>query len=211
VVFYFEILRFSLLKTAKANKKASLYKNFNSYKHSDNIFWEAGGYDAVVSKRLSVGWAGHGHTDVDVGVWAYGPIAEQVKGDIDNTDIAKSGAKVIGADLAAITSELQAKYIYPMYKTTRDGKLLFPSRPMSDYFGITVAWDAAARSVTLSKDANKVEVNVDSGVITLNGSKSDLMGNADNGKQYLPIEVYNKLTGLNLTWDALSERILLNN
>ncbi|GJM76521.1 hypothetical protein HMSSN036_87370 [Paenibacillus macerans] len=58
-----------------------------------------GGYNAVISKRLLIGWSGHGHSAVDVGVWAYGPIADKVKGQIDNTQIAFAGAEVLGVDL----------------------------------------------------------------------------------------------------------------
>ncbi len=161
-----------------------------------------------MSKRLSVGWTGHGHTGVDVGVWAYGPIADLVKGDIDNTDIAKSGAKVIGVDLNAATQELQAKYLYPMFKVSREGAVLFPVRALATELGATVAWDDAARSAVLTQGSNKFEYNVDSKKLMLNGADSSINAQVDNGSLYMSLDAFNQLTGKNMTWDKLSERIV---
>nr|WP_084224592.1 alkaline phosphatase [Paenibacillus pectinilyticus] len=173
-------------------------------------YGRAGGYNNVVSKRLAIGWTGHGHTGVDVGVWAYGPIAALVKGDVDNTDIAKNGAKVIGADLAAATKELQDKYIYPLFKVTRDNKTLFTARSLAESLGIQVAWDEASRTVTFTKDSQKLSVLVSTGAITVNGTASTWVGNVDNGKLYLPLEAFNQLLGKSFTWDSFNERIVKN-
>lgn len=179
-------------------------------KGDGSSYGRAGGYNAVVSKRLAVGWTGHGHTGVDVGVWAYGPIASLVKGDVDNTDIAKNGAKVIGADLTAVTKELQDKYLYPLFKVTRDNKTLFTAKSLAEALDIQVAWDEATKTVTLSKDSQKLSVLVETGAITENGAASTLVGNVDNGKLYLPLEAFNKLTGKTMTWDSINERIVKN-
>ncbi|WP_135557457.1 alkaline phosphatase [Paenibacillus cymbidii] len=169
----------------------------------------AGGYNAVVSKRLAVGWTGHGHTAVDVGVWAYGPIADLVKGDVDNTDIAKSGAKVIGVDLAAATQELQAKYAYPMFKITREGTVMYPARAMADSFGAAVSWDEATHLATLTKAGVQVTVDVTTAGVNVNGEAAS-KGNVDNGTLYLPLDVLNQLLGTSMRWDAQSERLVLN-
>ncbi|MGG1552668.1 alkaline phosphatase [Paenibacillus ferrarius] len=177
-------------------------------KGDGSSYGRAGGYNAVISKRLAVGWTGHGHTGVDVGVWAYGPIASLVKGDVDNTDIAKSGAKVIGADLAAATKALQDKYLYPMFKVTRDSKTLFTAKSLAETLGAKVEWDEASKLVTLSKDAQKLVVDVTTGAVTVNGAASTIVGQVDNGKLYLAIEAFNQLTGKTLTWDSSNERIV---
>ncbi|UKS30375.1 alkaline phosphatase [Paenibacillus sp. HWE-109] len=179
-------------------------------KGDGSSYGRSGGYNAVISKRLAVGWTGHGHTGVDVGVWAYGPIASLVKGDIDNTDVAKSGAKVIGADLAAATKELQDKYLYPLFKVTRDNKTLFTAKSLAEALDIKVTWDEATKSVVLAKDSQKLTVLVETGAITDNGAASALVGNVDNGKLYLPLDAFTKLTGKSLTWDAVNERIVKN-
>lgn len=169
-----------------------------------------GAYNAVISRRLGIGWTTHTHTAVDVGVWAYGPIANLVKGDIDNTDIAKNGAKVLGVDLIAVTKQLQSKYMYPMFKVSREGTIMYLIRPMVEALGGVIARDVASGMVTLTKDHVHVIVDVTNGDASIAGTDSKWKGTIDNGMMYLPLEVYNKLSGKNMTWDALSERIVLN-
>ncbi|RIX60629.1 alkaline phosphatase [Paenibacillus nanensis] len=167
-----------------------------------------GGYNAVISKRLLVGWSGHGHSAVDVGVWAYGPIAELVSGQIDNTRIATASAEVIGVDLEAATAKLQEKYLYPKFKVARDGEVLYPAKALAEALGAKVAWNEASRTASITQGDNKVEVSLNDGVVVVNGQASDLTSDVDNGKLYLPLEAFNQLTGQHMTWDALSERIV---
>ncbi|OXM85178.1 alkaline phosphatase [Paenibacillus rigui] len=170
---------------------------------------QEGAYNAVVAKRLMVGFTGHGHSAVDVGVWAYGPIADLVKGQIDNTDIARAISKVANVDLDGTTAELQAQYVYPKFKVTREGATLFPARMLSTSLGINVAWDEAAKSVVLSKGDNKVAVNVETAETTWNGAASSFNASMDNGSLWLSLDAFQQLTGKTLAWDALSERISL--
>ncbi|MFD0676619.1 MULTISPECIES: alkaline phosphatase [unclassified Paenibacillus] len=178
-------------------------------KGDGSSYKQEGAYNAVVSKRLLVGWAGHGHSAVDVGVWAYGPIADMVKGNIDNTQIAFAGAKVVGLDLAATSAEMQAKYLYPKFKITREGAVLYPVKALADKLGATVAWDEASHSVKVTKGAQTLTVNVENNSVTLNGKESSLAANLDNGTLYLSLDAFNQLTGMSMKWDALSERLIL--
>ncbi|MCR2805900.1 alkaline phosphatase [Paenibacillus sp. SCIV0701] len=167
-----------------------------------------GGYNAVISKRLLVGWSGHGHSAVDVGVWAYGPIADMVTGQIDNTQIALASAEVIGVDLEAATAKLQEKYLYPKFKVSREGQVLFPAKALAEALGGKVEWNADSRTATITHGDNTVEANIETGAVVLNGTASELASDVDNGKLYLPLEAFNELTGLSMTWDTLSERIV---
>ncbi|SEF50768.1 alkaline phosphatase [Paenibacillus sp. UNC499MF] len=170
---------------------------------------QEGAFNAVMSKRYLVGWSGHGHSAVDVGVWAYGPIAEKVKGQIDNTDIARAVASVAGIDLKAATDKLQSEYAYPKFKVTREGAVLYPARALAETLGAEVKWNGDAREVVLSAGGTSLSVNIDTQAAALNGQASGFKANIDNNVLYLPLEAFNKLTGKNLTWDALSERIKL--
>ncbi len=169
---------------------------------------QEGAYNAVISKRLLVGWSGHGHSAVDVGVWAYGPIADLVKGQIDNTRVATASAEVLGLDLAGTSAALQAKYLYPKFKVARNGEILYPAKALAEALGASVKWDGAARTATISQGSAVISVQLDSGAVTLNGNSAALTSNVDNGKLYLPLEAFNSLTGLKLIWDSLSERIV---
>jgi alkaline phosphatase len=168
-----------------------------------------GAFNAVVSKRLLIGWSGHGHSGVDVGVWAYGPIADAVKGQVDNTDIAKSSAKVIGVDLDAATKELQAKHIYPKFKITRSNEVLYPAKALTEKLGATTVYDDATRTVTLSSEAGKLSVSLDTKAVQWNGAAAFFTADIDNNKLYLPLAAFNQLTGKTMTWDSMSERINL--
>ncbi|MFD7521197.1 alkaline phosphatase [Paenibacillus chitinolyticus] len=170
---------------------------------------QEGAFNAVMSKRYLVGWSGHGHSAVDVGVWAYGPIAEKVKGQIDNTEIARAVASVAGIDLKAATDKLQSEYVYPKFKVTREGAVLYPARALAETLGAQVKWNGDSREVVLSAGGTNLSVNIDTQAAALNGQASGFQANIDNNVLYLPLEAFNKLTGKNLTWDALSERIKL--
>ncbi|ASA24419.1 alkaline phosphatase [Paenibacillus donghaensis] len=166
-----------------------------------------GAYNAVISKRLLVGWSGHGHSAVDVGVWAYGPIADQVKGQVDNTEIATAGAKILGLDLNKRSTELQSKYLYPKFKISRENEVLFPAEALVKALGGAYKGDASTAKLTLGKNA--VELNLSAKTAKLNGKAATYTVDVDNGKLYLPLAAFSQLTGTALKWDALSERIVL--
>jgi alkaline phosphatase len=167
-----------------------------------------GGYNQVVSKRLLIGWSGHGHSGVDVGVWAYGPIAGLVKGQIDNTQIAKASAQVLGVDLAAASAAMQAKYLYPKFKLTRDNQVLYPAKALAEALGAKVEWVPATRETKITLGANTLVVSLNSLSAKLNGTALAVKVEGDSGKLYLPLDAFNKLTGTTMVWDSLSERLI---
>lgn len=166
-----------------------------------------GAYNAVISKRLLVGWSGHGHSAVDVGVWAYGPIADKIKGQVDNTQIATAGAAVVGVDLKKRSAELQSKYMYPKFKISREGEVLYPAEALAKALGGTYKGDAATAKLSLAK--NTIDVNLTAATAKLNGKAAAYTVDVDNGVLYLPLSAYSQLKGTALTWDSLSERIIL--
>jgi alkaline phosphatase len=166
-----------------------------------------GGYNAVVSKRLLVGWSGHGHSAVDVGVWAYGPIADQVKGQIDNTQIALASANIIGVDLKKATAELQSKYLYPKFKVSREKEVLYPAKALVEALGGTYTSGNGVVKMVFKK--NKMDINTKTNSIQLNGKVAAFTVDVDNNTIYLPLAAFNQITGKNMKWDTLSERLLL--
>nr|WP_028546008.1 alkaline phosphatase [Paenibacillus taiwanensis] len=169
---------------------------------------QEGAFNAVMSKRYLVGWSGHGHSAVDVGVWAYGPIAQSVKGQIDNTDIAKSAAKTAGLDLNKASADLQSKHLYPKFKVTREGSVMYPAPALAKSLGIAVTSDTKNNVTTFKK--GKVTLQVKDGTtVTVNGQATTLPAEIDRGVLYLNLDAFSKLNGTALKWDALSERIVL--
>lgn len=166
-----------------------------------------GGYNAVISKRLLVGWSGHGHSAVDVGVWAYGPIAEKVKGQVDNTQIALAGAEVLGVDLKKTTAELQSKYLYPKFKIDRDKEVLYPAQALAKALGAT--YKESGSTATLTGKSAVITVDLSAGTAKVGDKSASFTVDVDNGTLYLPLSAFNQVTGKTLKWDALSERIIL--
>jgi alkaline phosphatase len=169
---------------------------------------QEGAFNQVMAKRYLVGWSGHGHSAVDVGVWAYGPITEYVKGQIDNTTIATSIAKVAGLDLKKATAELQSKHLYPKFKESRDGKVLFPAVKLAQALQIKVTNDSASKTTTFTKDKATLKVQ-DGSSVTLNGKAVSIPAELDRNVLYVDLDAFSKLTGKALKWDSLSERIIL--
>lgn len=166
-----------------------------------------GGYNAVISKRLLIGWSGHGHSAVDVGVWAYGPIADKVKGQVDNTQIAKAGAEVLGVDLKKATAELQAKYVYPKFKINRSNEVLYPAQALAKALG--AAYQETGSTATLTGKNAVITVDLNAGTAKAGGKSASFTVDVDHGVLYLPLSAFNQATGKTLKWDALSERIVL--
>lgn len=166
-----------------------------------------GGYNAVISKRLLVGWSGHGHSAVDVGVWAYGPIAEKVKGQIDNTRIATASAEVLGVDLQQATANLQAKHLYPKFKINRGNEVLYPAKALTEALG--GKYQVANGIATISGKGGTVTVDLNAKKAKLNGKDSSISVDIDNDVLYLPLTAFSQVSGQHLKWDALSERIVL--
>lgn len=58
----------------------------------------------IVSTHAHVGWTTHGHTAVDVNVYAYG--ADELRGSNENTDIGKFLEEYLGVDLDSVTKKI---------------------------------------------------------------------------------------------------------
>src|SRR5690606_4711586 len=149
-----------------------------------------GGYNAVISKRLLIGWSGHGHSAVDVGVWAYGPIVNEVSGQIDNTQIAKASAKVIGVSLHSATQTLQSKYLYPKFKINRSGQILYPAKTLGTALGAEVKWDAETKSVAITYGNHQALISLSQLSFILNEIDTGIKAEIDNGTLYLPLAAF---------------------
>ncbi|KAH8549082.1 alkaline-phosphatase-like protein [Umbelopsis sp. PMI_123] len=61
----------------------------------------------MVSVRALIGWTTHGHTAVDVNLYAYGPSSDKLRGTHENTDIGDFISEYLGLDLEEITRVLK--------------------------------------------------------------------------------------------------------
>jgi len=56
----------------------------------------------MVNFRAELGWTTHGHSGVDVNLYAYGPMASELAGNRENTEIGEFIIDVLGLDLSAV-------------------------------------------------------------------------------------------------------------
>ncbi|MCX7709146.1 MAG: alkaline phosphatase [Clostridia bacterium] len=117
----------------------------------------------MISKRANLGWTTGGHTGEDVVLYAYHPKNEyKLSGVIDNTDIAKYTAEVLGLDLEDATK-----------------KLFVPVKTAFEAKGAKVTWDetdvnnpvvvVTKGNTTLKLPVNKSEAILDGKTVQLNG------------------------------------------
>ncbi|KAJ3416821.1 2-oxoglutarate dehydrogenase complex E2 component [Chytridiales sp. JEL 0842] len=68
-------------------------------------------YDAFVAKMVSdraqLGWATHGHSAVDVNLYAYGYRSAELRGNHENTEIGDFIIKVLDVDVDSVTKKLE--------------------------------------------------------------------------------------------------------
>ncbi|KAJ1728007.1 vacuolar alkaline phosphatase [Coemansia sp. Benny D160-2] len=65
----------------------------------------------AISNRAQLGWATHGHSAVDVNLYAYGKDAHLLRGNHENTDIGDFIVKALGLDLASVSSKIRAERV----------------------------------------------------------------------------------------------------
>jgi len=60
----------------------------------------------MVSKRAEIGWATHGHSGLDVNLYAYGAGTESLRGNVENTNIGDFISQYLELNLEKITNQL---------------------------------------------------------------------------------------------------------
>ncbi|KAJ1816348.1 vacuolar alkaline phosphatase [Coemansia sp. RSA 2599] len=65
----------------------------------------------AISDRAQIGWATHGHSAVDVNLYAYGKDAHVLRGNHENTDIGQFIIDSLGLDLGLITSKIKGERV----------------------------------------------------------------------------------------------------
>ncbi|KAI9145925.1 alkaline phosphatase [Paraphysoderma sedebokerense] len=79
-------------------------KYLTSVKSTGQLDYFLGG---MVSKRAQLGWATHGHSGVDVNLYAYGTNAHELAGNHENTDIGLFISKFLELDVNEVTTKLR--------------------------------------------------------------------------------------------------------
>ncbi|KAJ1860468.1 vacuolar alkaline phosphatase [Coemansia sp. RSA 2703] len=65
----------------------------------------------AISNRAQIGWATHGHSAVDVNLYAYGKDADLLRGNHENTEIGQFIVDALGLDLQAVTAKIRGERV----------------------------------------------------------------------------------------------------
>ncbi|KAI8891397.1 alkaline phosphatase-like protein [Backusella circina FSU 941] len=92
------------IKDIKKEELQKVYDWNNSNKTVEELAYVFGD---MVSRRALIGWSTHGHTAVDVNLYAKGPGTESLRGSHENTDIGDFITDYLGLNLQDITIKLK--------------------------------------------------------------------------------------------------------
>lgn len=116
----------------------------------------------MISKRSGIGWTTGGHTGGDVVLYTYAPNNDRPFGVIDNTDVAKYMARVLGLDLESTSKQLFVP-----------AKQAFTAKGATYKLDLT---DAKNPKILVTKGSTKLELQIYKNVALVNGKKTALEG-----------------------------------
>ncbi|KAJ2459157.1 vacuolar alkaline phosphatase [Coemansia sp. RSA 2424] len=77
----------------------------------------------IISNRAQIGWATHGHSAVDVNLYAYGKNANLLRGNHENTDIGQFIVDQLGLDLGKVSGKIKADRVIQGTKAIKESWL----------------------------------------------------------------------------------------
>jgi alkaline phosphatase len=70
-------------------------------------------FSKMISQRARIGWSTHGHSAVDVNIYSSGGrLAEDIHGNVENTEVGQFLRKYLDVDVDKITDELREKMVW---------------------------------------------------------------------------------------------------
>lgn len=135
---------FSRVKKAKYIKKHLLEEDFGIYDAADSeidavINAAQEGLPAsyifadIISRRAQIGWSTHGHSAVDVNIYASDPLhARPLIGNVENTDVGRFLADFLEVDVDAVTTELRKKKVKTESEDDEDSWMGPPGLPVNE-------------------------------------------------------------------------------
>lgn len=116
---------------------------------------------------------------------------------------AKTVALQIGASVGYINN---ADFPLDAAPVIRNDRTMLPVRFVAEAFGAEVGWDGASRTVSVSLDGTKIEIQIGSSVAKVNGAEVALDSAAfiENDRTYLPVRFVAENLGASVAWDGVS-------
>ncbi len=115
---------------------------------------------------------------------------------------------------AIVTVFLDGKKIYfDQIPVIENGRTLVPVRAIFEAIGATIAWDGETQTVTATKDDIKISLTVNEKTATKNGEEITLEVPAKiiSGRTLVPVRFVADCFGVNVDWDSVMKKVILNN
>jgi len=93
-----------------------------------------------------------------------------------------------------------------------NNRTMVPVRFISEALGAAVAWDADARTVTVTKASTAVKLTIDSRQIYVDGvaTAMDTAAIIRDGRTFVPVKYIAEALDLNVSWDDVAKTVLLS-
>ncbi len=90
-------------------------------------------------------------------------------------------------------------------------RTMLPARFVAEHLGATVAWDEAARKVTITKDDVVIEITIDAETALVNGEEVKLDSPAfiENDRTYTPIRFISENLGAKVFWNGETQKVTI--
>lgn len=95
------------------------------------------------------------------------------------------------------------------FLSVAEGRTLLPVRVISENMGADVKWDADARTATITKGSDKIEMKIGDRFAVKNGKRVwfDVESKIMDNRTYLPIRAVAEMLGCDVSWNA-SKRLV---
>jgi hypothetical protein len=122
---------------------------------------------------------------------------------------------VIGSKTVFVNGQ-QKELDAPPFVDKVSGRTLIPIRIVTDAINAKIAWDAATRKVTITKDSLTMEMWIDNPVAKINGIMTPIDVGAPklapkivSGRTFLPLRFVTENLGCKLEWDGPTQTITI--
>lgn len=115
------------------------------------------------------------------------------------------GAEASSSVIKLFMNEKQLKTVEVAPRIV-NGNTIVPVRIIAEEIGAKVAWDEAARKVTITKDDMNIQLTIDSKTASIKGKKQtmEVAPVIVDGNTMLPLRFVGEQLGVDFNWDALT-------
>ncbi|MZQ75500.1 MAG: hypothetical protein GT589_04995 [Peptoclostridium sp.] len=132
--------------------------------------------------------------------------AEYTKEEMDGIAKVTEELEAQGMDVLPVENVISkvGKFKFDVPPVIKEGRTLIPVRAILEGFGANVEWDAATKTVTITKDGTTIVLMLEEKTATVNGQSIslDIPVEIMNNRTVVPLRFIAESMGLTVEWDA---------